>query len=242
MDKSPNKDLIIRGIIGYGNRILGENLLFSAIFGSFVYNGNGQNDVDMVFVTHTLLEQRSLDSMKEEYFQIHKRFGLIPDIKFPGEYVTLADLKKSEMGYGFSFSDRVEIPLLRCGDDWNEFNDYRHHLTAIGGPTIFVGGDKHSFYKHKAQCLKTLIGVSLLYNNRRSFSLDQIVELIIGRGKDFLGFSDNSHVRNYLAQAVASLIKDLTARGEIVEDETGFSFEERLLRELNDNIHRYNNR
>lgn len=238
---STDKNSVIGRIRDYSHKALGGDLVFSAIFGSYAYNSWSKNDIDMIFVTREPLSRNKRSLMEQGYFEIHAKYGLVPDLRFPGEYVALKDLKKAEKGEGFIYSRQVEIMLLSCGDDWNDFNDYRHHLTAVGGPTIFIGGSIPDFYSHKKICLQTLIGVLLLSKQRSSFLLEEIVEWMIENGKDFLGFENTPNVRSYLQSNLNELLHQLSFSGKLVLDKRGaFSFKGNFLNQLEQSIRRYN--
>lgn len=234
---------VIGEINSYSRRLMEDNLLFSAIFGSYAYEGMTENDIDVIFVSKTPLSTNSRKLMQKRYFELHQKHGLMPDTKFPGEYISFRDLKKSENGAGFLYGSAVEVPLLRCGSDWNSFNDYRHHLTAIGGPTIFLDGSKSEFDFHKKKCLQTLIGISLLSSQKTTFSLGEVCNSIIGVGKDFLGFKDTLPIRYYLYSHINELIHQLMLMGKVSTDENGkFLFKDNFLVRLDQVIKRHNHR
>lgn len=236
-----NKEDIIEYINSHSSKCLGSNLAFSAIFGSYAYNGLSKNDIDLIFVTRGQISPKERSEMEKAYFDIHDRYNLNPDNKYPGEYVSLEDLRKAQEGAGFLYSAGVEIPLLACGDDWNDFNDYRHHLTAIGGPTIFLDGSVQEYVNHKKRCIKTLAGVTLLYQKKVVFSLDELVSDIVGAGKDFLGFADAPRVRAYLDVNLNELLHQLVLMNEVKsKGENIFSFKDNFLENLERSIREYN--
>ncbi len=235
------KNHVIGSINSYAQKHLGSNLAFSAVFGSYAYNDLSKNDIDMIFVTRDCISQEEKTRMEREYFALHERYDLNPDHSYPGEYVSLDNLKKAEMGWGFLYEDKsVKIPLITCGSDWNDFNDYRHHLTAVGGPTIFLDGSMREFQCHKTKCLKTLMGVLLLSRKRGSSSLEEFTSGIVGIGKDFLGFVDTPAVRNYLSANLNGLLHQLVLSGEVIHEAGTFSFRDDFLRELEQSIKEYN--
>lgn len=238
---STHKEEVIERINSHSSNCLGSNLAFSAIFGSYAYNRLSKNDIDLIFVTKEKISPKERGEMEKMYFDIHNRYNLNPDHKYPGEYISLEDLKKAQEGAGFLYGTGVEIPFLACGDDWNDFNDYRHHLTAVGGPTIFLGGSVQEYITHKKRCLKTLAGVTLLHQKKVVFSLDELVSDMVGAGKDFLGFADTPRVKSYLDSHLNELLHQLVLMGEIEsKGENIFLFKGNFLENLEGSIIEYN--
>lgn len=239
--ESTRKEDVVERINLHSRNYLGPNLAFSAIFGSYAYNGLSKNDIDLIFVTKEKISPKERGEMKKAYFDLHAKYDLTPDHKFPGEYVSLEGLRKAQEGAGFLYSEGVEIPLLACGDDWNDFNDYRHHLTAVGGPTIFLDGSVQEYINNKKRCLKTLAGVTLLHQKKVVFSLEELVSDIVGAGKDFLGFADTPRVKSYLDAHLNELLHQLVLMDEIEsKGENIFLFKGNFLENLEGSIREYN--
>jgi len=122
--ESDVKKTIIETVKTYSGEILKDNLLFANIFGSFVYNDNFQNDVDLMFVTKVPLLHENKNKMIAQYIQLHKRLNLKPDEDYPGEYLCMDDLKNSCNGEGFLYDKQVIIPEIN-GWEWDSFNNPR---------------------------------------------------------------------------------------------------------------------
>lgn len=244
MINKEHKENIIPEIERYSDNLLRNNLEFSAIFGSYAYNGITENDIDLIFVIKRELSSEEKEGLINGYLELHKTFNLKPDLKFPGEYVLTEELVNAEKGHGFEHSgNRVEIPLIRSGGDWNSFNDYRHHLTVIGGPTIFINGNLDKYTMHKKRCLKTLTKTILLYNQERRFSLKKLVNSFIGEGKHFLGFANEQSIKRYLSTNLDELLQEWLLSGEI--DSEGIYYHinnPSFLERLEHNIKEYNNK
>ncbi len=201
----------------YVNRIIKSDLLFSLFFGSYAYNNKiVTEDIDMIFVTKNPINKFVRENLIKEYLGLHSKFRLTPDRKYPGEYITERQLEKAENGWGFTMENGVvSIPEIRNGSEWNKFNDYRHHLTAVGGPTLFVSGDEESANKHKKKCLRTLATVVILNKSQETFTLESLVEKTIGTGKAFLGFPNLNSVQIYLRSNFIGLLTEMQEEGKI---------------------------
>lgn len=214
---------IVENVHVYGRTILGENLIFSSIFGSLAYNLNTKNDVDLSFVIKHRLNQKTRDKLIKSYIQLHEKFNLNPDLKYPGEYILLDDLKHAQRGRGFVLDkNKLFITKIFNCAGWNSFNDYRHHLTAIGGPTIFVGGDYNEYLSQKDRCLRTLVDIVLLSTGISKFNINWMIDAIIDSGKPFLGFSDNVGTRTYLYNKLGEQFENRVSEG--VFERVGESF------------------
>lgn len=200
----------------YTERILSDNLLFSLVFGSYAYERRTNNDIDIIFVTKDEMDNNTREELIREYFNLHQTFGLNADRRWPGEYITERQLVQSQNGWGFSFRNgKVDILEIKDGSEWNDFNDYRHHLTAVGGPTLFVSGDERLASDHKKRCIRTIATVVILHNSLQNFTLESLVNMTIGAGKIFLGFSDVRSVKNYLSLQFNEILEDLKENGKI---------------------------
>ena len=234
------KDIRAR-IDKYSSTLLGGNLQFSLIFGRLAYSSHLKTDIDVLFLTKTTLDNNTKDLMIENYFALHRHFGMIPDSQFPGEYITLDELRMAQEGEGFRYSvEGVKIPEIQ---EWNDFNNPRHHLTSVGMLTKFVNGNYSSYKREKEKCIRTLLSVVLLANNLSDFDLEELIDLTIGSGKNFLGFSDHLPQRNYLRRSFKKQLIQLSELQYIKGDGTRFSVvDSSFLRTLEKNIARYNRR
>lgn len=227
----------------YASEILGDNLLFSLLFGSIAYQSEGVNDIDMLFVTRNKISPRAKEKMIGCYNSIHDLCGLHPDIEFPGEYITENELLESEKGKGFGFrEEKIRIPLI-FSEDWDEFNSYRHNLSAIAGPTIFVGGDIKKLMDHKLRSLITLMDTVILKNKLYRFNLNDIVSLTIGDGKEYLGFKDKPQIWGHLRSNYSRIIQYREGKGIIKTNGNKISkfIDSTCLQNLRSQIIRYNN-
>ena len=235
------KENIRHYIRSYSSSILKDNLQFSLIFGHLAYSNHLKTDIDVLFLTKKTLDANTKDLMVQKYFNLHNHFGMIPDSQFPGEYITLDELRMAQEGEGFRYSvEGVKIPEIQ---EWNDFNNPRHHLTSVGMLTKFVNGNYSSYKREKEKCIRTLLSVVLLANNLSDFDLEELIDLTIGSGKNFLGFSDHLSQRNYLRRSYKKQLIQLSELQYIKGDGTRFSVvDSSFLRTLEKNIARYNRR
>ena len=109
---------IVKNIREYSTDLISDNLLFSAVFGSMAYCGKTDNDVDMLFVTKRPIDSKKKEQLIKEYYQLHKKFNLNPDRKYPGEYITENQLIGAENGRGFIFeNNHINITEISCGSE-----------------------------------------------------------------------------------------------------------------------------
>lgn len=91
-------------------KMFAGNLCFAFIFGGF---GKGyatdKHDIDMFIVVHHSPNKQEHESFLSWYFDIHRRFALPADDKYPGEIVNLS-LLREKMRFLSSREFRLVIP------------------------------------------------------------------------------------------------------------------------------------
>ena len=235
MEKHNLRNIISR-INCYQNKILKENNIFTIIFGSFAYNGFSKNDIDIMSVTRNTLDFVIKERLIEEYRQLHFDYNLIPDEKFPGEYITLNQIKESQKGRGFKYNNGVKITKL-TSFDWDEENEYRHHLSVLGGPTIYVSGDEKLLKENKIKSLMTLVGVSILSDDLKNFNKKKLINSLIRQGKEYLGFSNISPIKSYLDLVLEEVLSEFEKKGTLIRRGSNYSiFNPNFLNQLEYNI------
>lgn len=199
--------------------------MFSSVFGSLAYQGSTTNDIDIFTLLRKPLTEVERADAAHAYFVLHRELGLHPDLDFPGEYVALEQARRSLIGGGFLMkAGLVEIPEIPNGSAWTSFNDFRHHLTALGGPSRLLFGSPEAWSRLRIRALSTLVVVVLLKTNAGEFSRQDIVEHLIGTGKSYLGFADHPGARKYLTQELPQVLARGVERGWWIETRSPGSY------------------
>ncbi len=74
-------------------RIFKGNLIYSFIFGSAVKNKKYKyNDIDIFICTYENNKEQIIE-FKNLYYNLHYKYGLKPDVNYPGEIITLENLQ-----------------------------------------------------------------------------------------------------------------------------------------------------
>ncbi|MFH8110047.1 MAG: hypothetical protein QXE42_01255 [Candidatus Aenigmatarchaeota archaeon] len=130
----------------------------------------------------------------EDYFIIHKKFKLVPDYMWPGEYLTLSHLEDAVRGRCFELvNGRINLPYLKINEELYGDRLYRYWWGMLCF-SEFLAGDFTKYIKLKKESLETLFKF-LFYkfgqiNKAQSF--EQIFENIavdirfLGIRKEFL--------------------------------------------------------
>ncbi len=77
------------------NQIFSDEMIFAFISGSVARKKeNPHSDIDM-FIVVEYIDQAALNHFREWYTKIHETFALVPDMEYPGEVVSDANLHNS---------------------------------------------------------------------------------------------------------------------------------------------------
>jgi hypothetical protein len=137
--------------------------------GSYAYGGAvpGASDIDVVLVMHDAVPQPASASMLETiqkfidvYLLTHHDAGLAPDLEFPGEYLTAAQIRESFAGRGFTAEtgERLSMPLVESPGYWTD--DWTRWFRAWLGMAAFsqhLCGDYRQFEILKAEAWKAIL-------------------------------------------------------------------------------------
>jgi hypothetical protein len=176
-----------------------EIIIYASIFWWLVYKWNTKNDIDLLIFTENKIPNEKIKLLKDRYKFLHEKFWLLPDLQFPWEYITKRDFIQSIKWKWFELDKNQNLILNSIKwNEWNEFNTYRHNLSSFF-ISDFVCWNEIIFDRLKFHCINTLTKIILLNSNLNSFYKDEIINLIIWTGKEFLGFSNNCFIRQKLA-------------------------------------------
>jgi hypothetical protein len=186
------------------------NPFFCFIFGSSVYNPNRKSDIDIAVVTTEKLRKNQIRKLDSTYFDIHRIFGRLPSIDFPGEKFTKTDLINAENGKGFYYDynkNRILFSFIANNRDWNDFNSHRLYLAAMAAPSIFIFGNRYEYKTHHQTALFSIIILALINGGTEYFTIENLADLIIGEGKKYLGFSKCRPMKRYLINTLNKIEK-----------------------------------
>lgn len=128
--------------------IFKKNLCFAFIFGGFGKGYATQNhDIDMFIVLYKLPSKRKIEKFRKWYFNIHEKYLLKPDLKFPGEIIELKYLEE-------------KIEYLLSMEFKKKFETYEEYEAIIFGDALYekkigviVNGKEFDFLVNKSKKL-----------------------------------------------------------------------------------------
>ena len=156
-----------------------SSLLYSFFSGSVSYGGGEEvkSDIDFMIVldNDVLIDKKKGDqvfdkilSFSEFYLNENNKYGFVPDLVFPGEYVTEGEIKDSIAGRGFESANH-QLNLSASSDEYflaNEEHWFRAWL-SMQAFSVFCSGNKEEFNRNKKEAWKTII-LYLLVKNKYS--------------------------------------------------------------------------
>lgn len=123
------------------SKIFANEIVFAFLCGSLAKNAISENsDID-IFICLNKKERKKIKDFLSWYKQIHKKYGLKPDHKFPGEIMTLDVLDKALKNVLKS------SPQLAANNA--EFEDGLIWTGMLGGKNKGFIGDEYQFSKRK---------------------------------------------------------------------------------------------
>lgn len=201
--------------------MFGDRIIFSLIYGSFVYNGRNTSDIDYITIVDNFSEHEmtKLIRFTEE---LHKKYNLPIDNEVPyGNklLMTKENFESAIRGEGFKFVNGqyhippiVKTPVFLSSIEMAK----RLALNAITTPNIFLFGDREYYLKSKELAFRTIVKVVGSAKKLINVNLDDFIHILIGKGKEegemFLGYKDFPEVKSYLVSEITSALKTLSKK------------------------------
>lgn len=217
-------DKILKQLTFLIKDFLGEVLEFALVFGSRARNEHQANsDVDLMLVFTDGCEKSKIEDFKQRFVSFQKEHSLIVDVKFPGEFLTFADLQRAIAGYGFVRNENcLEIDLMVGPTIWSSFNEHRQWLCAMAGPNKFLIGNENKFTEYQQNALCSVILSALLARKADAFTVLGLLEELLAKGKNYLGFCDTEFSRNFLINNLPKICEHLERENLISQSATGY--------------------
>lgn len=218
------------------NKHFKEEVAYSFISGGFTYGGaiRGKSDIDIVSVFFP--DAKSKDEKKfwngmsgfvDDYLSIHKQHGYVPDITFPGEYITTSQVQDAIAGRGFQVSDHNRLYLdavtptyyLEDSERW-----YRAWLSQSAF-SDFITGDRELFLRNKEKAWKTVSMFNLLSIDQRDITTSSFLDYLVSNPNKKVGSGVHSRYRQFrqkeqpvMDRVMHTLVEDgvLTSRDSYV--------------------------
>lgn len=175
----------------------GSDVLYALTSGSVVYGGGilGQSDLDLLVVLNDDVNDKGKEKLMEDiklfvddYLLLHKDFSFAPDITFPGEYASVAQVSDAILGRGYHTENEGELFLPVASEEYYMEDAERWYrawlsMSAYGK---FVSGNEEEFIKYKSTAWETQI----LFNCKKlntSITPNGIIDMLINQKNKWAG-------------------------------------------------------
>ncbi len=175
-----------------------DNLVCASLYGSRARN---ENEIDSNFDIIIITENPVNYDLKEKFYKKFQYFCTTNNYKYdalkPVEIIYIEDIHLALQGYGFILKDKTIIidPIFQNG--WSAFNIYRKLLASFATPSLYITGDEaayNSLVKKAQRCVMAIIS----FNNKNETKPEDLEKLLIGPGKEYLGFCQTNTTRKYI--------------------------------------------
>lgn len=167
----------------------GASCLMAWLTGSFAYSGGtrGKSDIDVLVVlddAFAALEPREragqVAGFVNDYLALHLRTGYVPDLQFPGEYVTEAIIKDAVAGRGFHVGEDGALFLPRASVEYYLADPERWFRAWLSQTAFsrFIGGDEAAYQAHKRAAWATILKFVLKNCPLESIEEDDVFGLL----------------------------------------------------------------
>lgn len=143
-------------------------IAYAYLSGTFAYGGSikGKSDIDVTIVFKDsvyLVNPSSFDEQIKLFIEncrlIHHRYGYVLDTTFPGEYITIAQVKDALLGRGFSTNGNGGLFLPKASNDYylaNKEHWFRAWRSSLAFSSFFHG-NKELMLQHKYKAWRIII-------------------------------------------------------------------------------------
>ena len=213
-----DREKILQKLISLIESHFSDSIEFANLFGSWArFENEPDSDLDlMVVFKNRVIPLEKIEKFKEVFISFQLENNLIPDRSYPGEYVSIYDIKRAIGGYGFLKEEGFVEILPISSHQWTSFNEYRQWLSALGSPSLFLIGNKQKFKELKEISFFSITLLSMLATHENSFSLDEISRNLLKGDKEYLGFCHTQNTRDYLFSSLLHVVSLLIST-QVVE-------------------------
>ena len=182
-----------------------ENLVCSFLYGSRARNENAIDaNVDIVIITKNPLNHISVENFSKKFQQYCGNNDYEFDPLKPAQIRCVEDIDLALKGYGFVLKDETIVIEPISENDWSQFNIYRKLLASLATQSQYVTGDENIYpnlVKKAQRCIMEIIS----FNNKHKLQPQNLEELLIGSGKEYLGFCNTRGTRKYISEVYSEL-------------------------------------
>ncbi len=190
--------------------------------GSFAYGGaeKGKSDLDVMTVLSPEISGippeetiRMIQSFVRDYVAVHKEYGYRPDVTFPGEYITDANVEDAIAGRGFHVSETGLF--LPPASDKYYLEDRERYYRAWRSMLAFsrrLSGSEEKFHELKLRAWETIMLFLLSQSDKDAVDVDFVLDALtsqedkwqsVGVTKKWLTFREEE--RPYVEQTLVRL-------------------------------------
>ncbi|HEX8762443.1 MAG TPA: pyridoxal-dependent decarboxylase [Candidatus Saccharimonadales bacterium] len=181
-----------------------DNLVCASLYGSRARNENEIDaNVDIIIITKNPVNHSSKEIFYKKFQDFCKTNNYKYDKLKPVEIIYIEDIHLALQGYGFILKDSKIIIGQIFENDWSAFNSSRKLLAGFATPSLYLTGDKNAYkalIKEAQRCVMAIIS----YNNKTEIKPESLEKILIGSGKEYLGFCQTNETRKYIKRIYAN--------------------------------------
>lgn len=187
--------------------------------GSFAYGGGtlGKSDLDVVIVFKKDIYSESKNELLlrikhfvNGYLKIHKETGYMPDLVFPGEFITEDLVDDSISGRGFQLDLNNHLFLPKASTEYYLENPERWFRAWLSQSAFnkFLVGNKKLFSENKVRAWSSIIKFTLWNEKSKSFTLRDIVDKLrpFGVHADYFNFMKLEE--DWISRSLSMLVRE----------------------------------
>jgi hypothetical protein len=195
------------------NRNFDGLLEFSFFSGRFAFDSakKYKSDIDCIVVLNNSAYQQNLsgglEGFVKDYIKIHKTYNYLPDMHFPGDVLTRAQLNESLQGRGYEvIGDSLHLSPVISEQDFDkpdmDYRIWRNEMCFNNGR--FICGDYEKFRQGRILAAKSIISF-LISEGQICQNPSEIIKKILEKGRPYFGLdSRNGDINNIDQQQIFS--------------------------------------
>ncbi len=210
------------------SEVFDKDIEYAFFSGSVAYGGGivKKSDIDIAIV----LKEKEYSLSKfidfgKHYIEINKKNNFVPDVTFPGEFLTPLLVSDAISGRGFSVKDNIlYLPIASTeyylADPERWFRAWLSMLTF----SVFVTGSVSKFEEAKRNAWRTVLLFLFSTPQFRVVSLSDLTDMLSNGDNKWLGFGVTKNYclfRDYETKIIKNTLVGLIQEG-FIEESGGF--------------------
>ncbi|MEA3378566.1 MAG: nucleotidyltransferase domain-containing protein [Nanoarchaeota archaeon] len=207
---------------------------FTYIYGSYATEYATENsDLDIVTISNAD-KKKLIPPLKDFIVDFHNKYDLTIDEEVPYDKKLICSFEMMDdavEGKGFHMENGIyQVPFLELSPEYLSSDELMQRilLNTITNKSLFVSGEKTSYEKYRFEGWKKMIEV--VFNMEGDgLTLDKFVDRMIkknGRvGRDYMGYSDEKSVRDYLQSEVPFFLDISMQQGNVKQKNGVYYYE-----------------